>query len=99
MLHYKNPSVYTVERFLSPCFCKSSQMYSLYFFWRGGRGNPETDHEATIIYLLAGFFGSKSQFRFIIYNTPLERLFSAFWKKGVGKALKKTVYATKHYSM
>ena len=59
------------------------------FFLEGGGGDPETDYEATIIYLLAGFFGSKSQFRFIIFNTSLERLFSAFWKKGVGKALKK----------
>ena len=34
-----------------------------------------------IIYLLAGFFGSKSQSTFLIFNTSLERLFSAFWKK------------------
>lgn len=71
-------------------------MYSPYFFFffggGGWGGDLKTDHEAMIIYLLAGFFGSKSQSTFLIFNPSLERLFSAFWKKkgwGGGEGIEK----------
>lgn len=63
--------------FANPVRCTISIL-----FWR--RGDPKTDQEAIIIYLLAGFFGSKSQSTFLIFNTSLERLFSVFWKKRWG---------------
>ena len=84
--HPQQESVSTYRREISiAIFCKSSQMYSPYFFFffggGGWGGDLKTDHEAMIIYLLAGFFGSKSQSTFLIFNPSLERLFSAFWKK------------------
>ena len=85
--HPQQESVSTYRREISIAIFLQiqSDVQSLFFFFfllgGGGGGDLKTDHEAMIIYLLAGFFGSKSQSTFLIFNPSLERLFSAFWKK------------------
>lgn len=81
--HPQQESVSTYRREISIAIFLQiqSDVQSLFFFFFGGGGDLKTDHEAMIIYLLAGFFGSKSQSTFLIFNPSLERLFSAFWKK------------------